>query len=161
MYIRASSGLGCRSVGVNLAERGQRRVEGPPSAGSNSDSIPMSIPTSSHYIECETKTTAIPSLLFCREREESFEEPAPRDSCNLLRAVHARDSAPLLCAPPYQKMEDDFSDHPFGSFRTRSPMMLCWISDDPAAIVRPRAAIVRCIQRPPSTVPIEPLSRVP
>src|ERR1700738_618803 len=76
MYIRASSGLGCRSVEVNLAERGQRRVEGPPLAGSNSDSIPMSIPTSSHYIERETKTTAIPPLLFCTEQEESFEEPA-------------------------------------------------------------------------------------
>lgn len=36
----------------------------------------MSIPTSPHYIECETKTTAIPSLLFCTEQEETFEEPA-------------------------------------------------------------------------------------
>jgi hypothetical protein len=50
---------------------------------------------------------------------------------------------------------------PFGNFNTRSPMMLCWISLEPAAIVSARAESVRCIQRPPSTAPIEPLSRVP
>jgi hypothetical protein len=41
---------------VGLAERGQRRVEGPPLAGSNSDSIPMSIPTHSYYIESVANT---------------------------------------------------------------------------------------------------------
>jgi hypothetical protein len=110
MYIRASSGLGCRSVEVNLAERGQRRVEGPPLAGSNSDSIPMSIPTSSHYIERETKTTAIP--LYCSAQNKKNRSKSLPSSGSHIRLI-----LPLTHLTA-QKSQGRPSSVPF---RTRSP----------------------------------------
>src|ERR1700730_17764642 len=47
-----------RLLEVGLAGGGQRRAEGRRKAGSNSDSIPISIPSYSYYIERDAKTTA-------------------------------------------------------------------------------------------------------